>query len=276
MKAQGRFPNLLIIGGMKCGTTSLHNYLNSHPEIFMSEPKEIHYYARSLNKMTEEEYKGHFNSTLPIVGTTPQSYTKCHNKYYRKIPERIKQDTPDVKLIYILRDPIERYKSHILESYHCDPLEDIEYSQQSDNYLKTSLYGMQLKAFLEYFSLKQIHLLTLEDLQRDRLKELNKIFDFLGVKRILDSSYFDFISNSADTKLVPRIIKEQLWYRILRKISSGLAIKVGSKLASVFYHDQMKKPDLSDDRISKLKEVFKKDKILLENLSGMKINNWSI
>ena len=38
-------PNLLIIGGMKCGTTSLHNYLATHPEVFMSEEKELDFFT---------------------------------------------------------------------------------------------------------------------------------------------------------------------------------------------------------------------------------------
>jgi len=156
--SEPRLPNLLIIGAMKGGTSSLHDYLSLHPEIFMSDPKEIHYYADGdYNKQSIDWYKSLFKTDKKIVGTTPQSYTKCHNKYYKNIPERIKRHNPDVKMIYIVRDPIERYTSHILESYHCDPAHDIQYSIESKNYLKTSMYYMQMEAFLKYFDLSQFH-----------------------------------------------------------------------------------------------------------------------
>src|SRR5690554_4933962 len=97
-----RFPNLLIIGAMKSGTTSLHDYLNKHPDIFMSEPKEIHFY-NDLSKLTKEKYLDYFKTDKKVVGTTPQSYTKAHHIDFKNIPEKIFKDTPNVKLIYIVR-----------------------------------------------------------------------------------------------------------------------------------------------------------------------------
>ena len=97
---EGRLPNLLIIGAMKAGTSSLHEYLNLHPDIYMSNPKEIHYYADEFyQNKTKDWYTSFFKTDKKIAGTTPQSYTKYHNKYYQNIPERIYKDTPDVKLI---------------------------------------------------------------------------------------------------------------------------------------------------------------------------------
>ena len=181
--SQGYLPNLLTIGAMKCGTTSLHNYLNQHPDIFMSEPKELHFYSDMYyTKWERKWYMNLFNSDCKIKGTTPQSYTKAHHKNYEDIPERIYKETPDVKMIYIVRDPIKRYTSHILESYHCDPVEDVKYSRESGNYWKTSLYYYQISKYLEYFKMEQIHILSLEDLQADMLGEMNKIFKFLEQK----------------------------------------------------------------------------------------------
>ena len=82
----GRLPNLLIIGAMKSGTSSLHDYLNLHPDIYMYNPKEIHYYADGTYGVKSKEwYASFFETDKKIAGTTPQSYTKCHNKYYKSI-----------------------------------------------------------------------------------------------------------------------------------------------------------------------------------------------
>jgi hypothetical protein len=47
---RGMLPNLVVIGGLKCGTTSLHHYLNLHPEVEMSRPKELNFFVAELNR----------------------------------------------------------------------------------------------------------------------------------------------------------------------------------------------------------------------------------
>src|SRR5690554_1094693 len=179
----GRFPNLLVIGAMKAGTTSLHDYLNKHPAVFMTDPKEIHYYD-SLSGLKEEEYLSYFKTDKKIVGTTPQNYTKAHHSDFQYIPEKIFKDTPNVKLIYIVRDPFERIRSHELEMRYGDSMERIKQNHQLGDQWRTSLYFYQINKYLKYFSKNQIHVLTLESLIKNKLVELNKIFNYLGVDEI--------------------------------------------------------------------------------------------
>jgi len=272
-----RLPNLLIIGAMKSGTSSLHDYLNLHPDIFMSDPKEIHYYADGTYHLKSKEwYANFFQTDKKIAGTTPQSYTKCHNKYYQHIPERIYQDTPDVKMIYIVRDPIKRYASHILESYHCDSSSDVRYSQESGNYLKTSMYGMQLKAYLTYFDKNQIHILSLEDLQQNRLEALNEIFRFLEVSLLDNELVFDFESNIAETKGIPSVIRGNLFIRLLSKISTSFAERVSTVLSEKFYANQLKKPIISNEEKEALKEKLRPDIEEFRLLTGKSFDQWEI
>lgn len=274
---EGRLPNLLIIGAMKCGTTSLHDYLNRHPDIFMSEPKEIHYYAdENYNSKDVGWYKDFFKSDSKIVGTTPQSYTKAHNKYYKNIPERIHKDTPDVKMIYIVRDPIKRYASHILESYHCDPIHDIEYSKESGNFWKTSLYYYQISHYLKYFKKEQIHVLSLEELNENPLNELNKIFKFLEVEEVENKSLFDFVSNSAETKKIPKRIKNNILYRAGLKLNANATAKVGELLAKRFYKKLLSKPTLTNEDLDFLKEKLQDDVTKFRELTGKPFGKWSI
>lgn len=271
----GRFPNLLVIGAMKSGTTSMHDYLNKHPDVFMSEPKEIHYYATE-SKLTKKEYLAHFQSGTKYVGTSPQSYTKCHNKFYQNIPEQIYKDTPHVKLIYIVRDPIDRYKSHVLESYHCDPIQDIKYSQESGNYWKCSMYGMQIKAYLEFFDLSQIHILSLEDLQEKPLEEMNKLFDFLGIDRMKESLLFQTKKNTAETKNIPRVIKGHFLYRIGMRISGSITNRIAERLAIRFFKGQLEKPQLNSVELNELKGYLIEDINEFRRITGKNFEQWSI
>jgi len=274
---KGRLPNLIVIGAMKAGTTSLHNYLGKHPDIFMSTPKEIHYYSDDGQlKWTKERYMSHFITSKKIAGTSPQSYSKCHNKYYQNIPERIYKDTPNVKLVYLLRNPIERYKSHILESYHCDPIVDIEYSKESGNYWKTSLYGTQLQQYLKYFSIDQIQVITIEELNENPLAVMNQLFDFLEISPLQDESLFQEVKNSAFTKGIPRVIKAHIFYRMGKKVSKAYTEKVAKKIATKFYSEQLKKPQLSEMESKRLQNIFREDLVLLSQLTKRDFSKWNI
>lgn len=274
---EGRLPNLLIIGAMKAGTSSLHDYLSLHPDIYMSTPKEIHYYADAdyLTK-TKDWYTSFFKTDKIIAGTTPQSYTKCHNKYYQHIPERIFKDTPDVKLIYIVRDPIKRYLSHIKESHFGDPKEDIRYSESINHYVKTSMYYMQINEYLKYFKLEQIHILSLEDLTNNKLVELNKIFQFLGVKEITDEQLFDFKTNEFSNQNIPSSIRINYLFRIGIKILPKITKKIALIISARYYKKLEEKYELTDSRMNELKLLLKEDMEQFRKLTGKSYNSWSI
>jgi len=108
---QQALPNLIIIGAMKCATTSLHYYLNLHPEISMSKIKELRYFVEQHNwHQGIEWYKSHFAANIPIRGETSPAYTEYPR--FKNIVERMYMTIPKTKLIYILRDPIQRTLSH--------------------------------------------------------------------------------------------------------------------------------------------------------------------
>jgi len=211
------------------------------------------------------------------VGTSPQNYTKCHNKYYQDIPERIKKHIPDIKLIYILRDPIERYKSHILENYYGEPKKDMVYNIQTNQYEKTGLYHYQLQEYLKYFDLSQIHILTLEDLRDNRLVTLNKVFTFLGVQNIEDERLFDFVSNDHRAKALPYNVISTIPYRALHKFFPNFAKKiVSSELLRKIIFKKGKKRHLKPQEIERLKVVYSEDKKALEQLTGLSFDKWNL
>ncbi|MBE9190538.1 sulfotransferase [Gloeocapsopsis crepidinum LEGE 06123] len=181
-------PNLFVIGAMKAGTSSLHNYLNNHPQIFMCSPKEPMFFSNHSNwEKGEQEYLKLFENAgdALLVGESSTNYSKA--PYYSGVPELIAQFNPDARFIYIMRDPIERTISHYWfhVSYFKERRDIVTAIQQQPHYLEVSDYAMQLKLYFDAFGKERVATLTLEDLKKDATKEMQKLFAWLGV----DSSF---------------------------------------------------------------------------------------
>jgi hypothetical protein len=187
-------PNLFIIGAMKAGTTSLHNYLNAHPEIFMCEPKEPCYFVHpkelnwpQIEKLklwnNEERYLDLFKNSrnAKIIGESSTPYTKF--PAVNDVPRRIYQFNPEARFIYVLRDPIERTISHYLHEVrrgneHNDMMTAIE---QNLLYRNISDYEKQLWQFLNYFDRDRFLIFTFEELVADTPRTVKQVFDWLGI-----------------------------------------------------------------------------------------------
>lgn len=110
-RANGVLPSFLIIGAQKSGTTSLHSYLTLHPCICGPERKEVHFFDVNWRKGIRW-YRSHFPKveelgTEGITGEATPEYL-----FYPAIPERVFRAIPDVRLIVLLRNPVDRAYSH--------------------------------------------------------------------------------------------------------------------------------------------------------------------
>src|SRR5207244_732601 len=105
-------PNFLMIGSMKAGTTSLYEYLRTHPQVFMSERKELDYFTTGIDRGLDRDwYEGCFERAdgARAVGEASTGYTKFPT--HRDVAARVAALLPDVRLIYMIRNPIERMRS---------------------------------------------------------------------------------------------------------------------------------------------------------------------
>ena len=187
MTAQPKYPNLLIIGAMKCGTTSLHNYLDQHPDVFMRPNKEPNYFGTDSDEERTKRYKEVFAVDTKYCGESTINYSKCHE--YFDVPKRIKKASPEVKLIYIVRDPIKRMESefrHLKWRGDIDDHTNInEFFRNFDNTaIQTSNYYKQISGYLQEFRRDQILILGFEELNQDPKKLLKKVTDFLGISEL--------------------------------------------------------------------------------------------
>jgi hypothetical protein len=102
-------PDFLILGAAKCGTTSLHTWLNQHPQVQMCFPKEPVYFELDYSRGPEFYLETYFPGW---DGRRRIGDGRAANLYFPWVPGRIKQSNPDAKLIILVRNPIERCLAH--------------------------------------------------------------------------------------------------------------------------------------------------------------------
>jgi Sulfotransferase domain len=189
----GALPNLIVIGGLKCGTTSLHHYLSLHPEIAMSRPKELNFFVAELNwELGEEWYASHFDRAVPVRGESSPHYTNLPR--FAGVAERMKSVIPHPRIIYMVRDPIDRMLSHYLHNagagYETRGLEEALEDPES-SYLARSRYAMQVEPYLAAFGDEAVAIVSREELRDDRAATMRRVFGLCGVDASFQSGQFE-------------------------------------------------------------------------------------
>lgn len=191
------FPNLFIIGAMKAGTSSLAAYLHQHPDIFMSKFKEPQYFAPHKTRWGQDWGQGHSYPEPGIAwylrlfdeagnakyaGEASVSYTA--RPWLSGCEKRIHAFNPEARLIYIMRDPIERSISHYWH-FVADGREDrdmLTAIHRLPGYIGRSDYAMQLEPYIDLFGRDRIYMLTLEELNAAPAETFRRMFQWLGVR----------------------------------------------------------------------------------------------
>ena len=196
-----RKPNLFVIGAMKSGTTYLTKLLESHPSIFMCRPEEPSYFVdpKLLRKLypdiwfegywkSQENYLALFKmaGNAAILGESSTNYSK--RPQVLGVPEKIRQFNPDARLIYVMRDPIERTISHYwhMVRYHAERRSIVDAIKNDPQFCDVSHYAMQLAPFLECFGRQQVKLFTFEELASSPKETLKPIYEWLNVNHSVE------------------------------------------------------------------------------------------
>lgn len=193
-----QLPTFILIGAMKAGTTSLIRYLGSHPDVFCPRKKEPNYFAidTHLDKpgawsLGLDWYRSRFEPGRDLTargeGSTP--YTMAHPGGTgpddgSRVAERIREQLPDVRLMYVMRNPADRIESqyaHLMRLWRVDGEPIDEAIRRYDHFLDISRYSFQLRNYLEVFPREQLLLLQFEELVRDPESVVRRAFEFIGV-----------------------------------------------------------------------------------------------
>ncbi len=271
-------PNLLIIGGLKCGTTSLHHYLGLHPEIGMSKPKELNFFVSELNwPLGEDWYANRFDAGDSVRGETSPHYT--NDPRFTGVAGRMAALIPDARLIYCVRNPIDRILSHYLHSvgggYEDRPLEDA-LSDPESAYVQRGLYASQLVPYLERFPRDQIEIVAQDDLRDEREATLRRLFAFLGVDETFSSQQFsrEWETGSAKGgggfKLMDRAVRLP-GLRSLDRRFDRLPESLRWRVERIVHDPDSgasEKPQLPAELGRRLRDLYRDDVARLETIAG--------
>jgi sulfotransferase family protein len=285
-------PNFLIAGTAKAGTTSLHDYLSQHPDVYMSTFKEPNYFVPGYAYDDWTKYLALFADARgeKAVGESSTGYLQCEES-----PALIKSALGNVKIILMLRNPARRAASlywwMVREGYEDAPsfakaLELEPARMQSRNFKETSpelyvwyfycatgLYSEQVRRFLETFGSENVRIYLFEEFARDPLAICREIFDFLEV----DPTFKPTIAVHNEAR-IPASARLQFWLRTkapryLRFVPGGLRRKLLALLMALNTRlGSTPQRDLETE--SRLLERYRDDIRKLEQLLDRDLSIW--
>lgn len=243
--------DLLVIGAGKCGTTSIHEWLNQHPDIFMSSPnKEPDYF------FPESKYPGHpypYDRILRngmLSGYRRQKYFGESSTIYTSgifyesnpVPERAWQHNAGMKLVYSLRNPFERLLSHVKQDIYRGRLpQDTQFVPDASLLYNAhqSCYGRQLSHWSAHFPPEQMHVVLLEEFRSDPRPMLDAIMAFLDLPTFGAAAEFPKMNQTSQRGVVPgevRFRPEQFDHirDMIERDVHALEARLGRDLRSVW------------------------------------------
>ena len=291
-------PNLLIVGAAKSGTTSLHNYLNQHNDVFMCNPKEPHFLINNeigiqripigiSNKIAYEKLLLE-GEGLKYRGESSVMYLMYPEIVIPKIKEHLGSE---VKIVIMLRNPVERaysgyqhvkrynIKEDILEFRDAWDVSEQRYFSNPDmtpasRYKELGLYYNQVKSYLENFN---THIIIYEDYKLDFQNEMNKVFDFLEINRMdINSEQQHMVGGWQwqNQKVKSLMTRKNLLKSFLKVIIPSKAMR---KLIRQKIQDRNSAdvPPISIEDKNMLKDYYKDDVRQLSELLGRDLNYWT-
>ncbi len=272
-------PNFLVIGAPKAGSTSLYHYLRSHPEVFMSETKEVNFFLEERNwGRGREWYERQFDGAdgARAVGEASVRYSMYPK--YQGVPERIAALVPDVRLVYVVRDPVARMVSHYEHRVRANRDDGRLEESLLENpvYLDTSRYALQIERYLEHFAPDRLLVVVSEQLRDDRDRVLEDVFGFLGVDRTWRSETLRAEHNVSSGQQAPRgamrrIMRVPGWNRFAVAMPESLK-RAGRRMT----HGAVERAELPDHVRRELEARLRDDVSALRRYVHGEFDGWGI
>lgn len=269
----GSLPNMVIIGVQKCGTTALHSYLARHPEISMSKPKELDFFISGEGGRWEQGldwYRERFDPSTAVRGESSPNYTA--DPKFPGVAERMAEVVPDAKLIFMVRDPIDRVRSNYVHTYsnrvESRPIEQAVLDPTSE-YIARSRYHHQLSLFLQHFPSEQILVLEQDELSHDRRETLPRVFRFLGVRDDIWREAFDKRRLESSTRRRRTALGNQVARRVSMKTWRGIRDRR-------LFSKPFDRPEMPDELRAQIAELLRDDITKFRELTGRSFENWSM
>jgi hypothetical protein len=284
-------PNFFVIGAAKAGTTSLHRYLDQHPEIQMSANKEPRFFAGPENGIpyppdrvsSREEYELLFDPAFEVRGEASTDYAAYPRR--QGAPERIKELVPEARFVYLVRDPIARTISHFQMGVALmgerrslkQALGDL--TDHRSQYIASSLYGSQLENYLRHFPQERMLVLDQAKLRSDRPATMKQVFGFLGVDEGAEVPGLDdeLLTNKEWRTYSPRYVGfvDRFVVPPLRWIPRGVRRSLRRSVEH-FLWPPLEQPMVDEELLAKLEALYTPEADRLRALTGEEFSDWSV
>lgn len=292
-----RTPDFIIIGAAKSGTTTLYQYLCRHPQVYMSTPKEPDFFSIDDNYVRGIDcYYSLFNDAKPyqICGEASTTYSRLHQ--HPQTVERIYKALPQVKLIYIMRHPVDRaysfyihrYKGSLHKPEHAVSNTFEETIEQQSEFIESSYYFEQIERYLQFFPQESFLFLLMEDLIERPAETLKKILTFIDVDPDIDLTEREEIVANKASDYPEWFVKKQLvtplnWIPGVNTISSLLPQEVKHNIYQIikklrykqWKNSQYMPPPMLPETRTKLLKHFEQPNIKLAQFLNRDLSHWN-
>lgn len=283
-----RLPDFFILGAAKSGTSALFRYLERHPSIWIPEIKETEFYSKEpLYSKGLEWYQDLFAGvgSDQLCGEASTTYTRW--PHTPDVAERIHNDTPNAKMIYIMRHPVERTYSHFVHHTRKGVTRTFEEALDHDDiYVDCSMYMKQIEQYLRFFPRENFLFLFQIDLKKTPRECLDRVTDHLGIERrdlLADGPILRNVSGSdhyVRSKTTGRLRKFKpigwLADTLPPKWRHGAFNLVKKSPFGRKLEFEYQVPSLTANTRQKLLELFAEPNRQLEEFLGVQLPDWSM
>lgn len=280
--------NVVLAGSAKCGTSSLHEYLKAHKDIVTSSPKEPHFYSRDDRYELGEEYANSLYGSKKGY----KYYLESSTSYFFSLNalDRIQKDKPETKLVFLLRNPIDRVYSHYtwlynrgIESLPFDEAMNKDSSSIPDPnnhergcykyYYRNSHYKKTIEYAIRLFGKDNIFVMNTDSLKNQPLMEVNALLSFLGLSELGNVEIVE-TNKTQDIKRVElpkwrKVVKSIIPISIKKIISKRVKEKEMQRYGAQIVHNK-----LTAEQRTKLKNIFLDDVKYLRDNDIVNVDSW--
>ncbi|MBI1275336.1 hypothetical protein GC177_05120 [bacterium] len=292
--------DMLIVGAQKTGTTSLYDYLAQHPDVFLPKVKEIHYFARDEFYQQGPRYLEAFYRDYKGEAVAGGAYV--HLMYFSQSAQRIHDYNPNMHIVAVLRNPIDRAYSAYwyarrngwenIDSFESALQQEImrlhgNYQEQAElTYLSHGHYAQQLRPYVELFGADHVHVVMSDELKKTPEKVVDRLLKVLlppekqGQGMTLNTSFESnaagmpkhawlqrfFLSVDGPHKRLIRAITPQ-WFRIW--VSNHITMPLLNRNIEPFSY-----PPMQESTRNILREYFAPHNAKLAEMFNLKLDHW--
>ncbi|MEX1218799.1 MAG: sulfotransferase domain-containing protein [Solirubrobacterales bacterium] len=298
-----QMPTFLVVGSAKCGTTSLHSYLDLHPEVSMSSPKDPRYFCRHVEHMVlpvvsdRNSYLRMFAPGTLHRGDSSTAYSSPGS--HPGVPAAISREIEHPKFVFLVRDPIDRLVASVqqmgttpipsrrreyadAEATGSDTLRILAGNLESPGnwHVDAGRYMTQINRFLEHFPKDSILVIDSENLRFRREETVNRVFEFLDLAPLDSPEKLAFEINTAserirDADLYLTLARSPALRRILNLVPRGRRRPWISHLRNIT-GTPITKLALEPEFRLQLEDLYRPEVEALRDFTGEPFSTWSI